>query len=106
MLLHLAVQTSRPCLGAQKMEFRSRAVSEAIHEERNVVDFHGSEDMIGETIVALSSGSGRSGVAVIRISGPQAGNASYCAISICKRNIHYTALAIPELVKNHIRAHS
>ena len=30
-------------------------------------------ERLGETIVALSSGSGRSGVAVIRISGPKAG---------------------------------
>ena len=46
-----------------------------------------TEERIGETIVAVSSGSGRSAVAVLRISGPQAGmppSQNHAQGSICR----------------------
>lgn len=47
-----------------------------------------------DTIVALSSGSGRAGVAVIRISGPRAGKASSygTCLSCCHR--HFTTVSL------------
>lgn len=65
---NLLINKSRHCSSSSKPV---SAFLQASQEDTEAsVD---STGRLGETIVALSSGSGRSAVAVIRISGPQAG---------------------------------